>query len=234
MHTRMIAIARFGVLAVVGVAAAAVALPRLTATHAAPVPSAYRRARPAGRERGPAPRQLHVPPPQRKLKPVPRSRPTTCRSLRRLAAAAPDPARARSARVAAARARAPGAAHQAPRALPSARRDVRKHPCPPAPSRATAHAASGLAPARLLRAGPLAGSAGDAYVDDAAPLLRSARSRARPAGLAAPAACQQQPTDVHARHGGMLGPQAVPSPRLLASRTSWAAPRRPADSTAPG
>ena len=66
MQMRMVTIARFGMLAIVGVASAAVALPHLLATgHAAPAAAAAVPVVPVGVEDVPT-RQLHVPPPQRK------------------------------------------------------------------------------------------------------------------------------------------------------------------------
>ena len=63
------AVARFGMLAVVGIASAAVALPHLLATgHAAPAAGVPLPVLPVGLKDMPT-RQLHVPPPKKRLQP---------------------------------------------------------------------------------------------------------------------------------------------------------------------
>ncbi|MDX6618277.1 MAG: hypothetical protein QOK36_663, partial [Gaiellales bacterium] len=61
----MVAVARIGVLAVAGIAAAAVAIPHLVSASTAPVPPSGTPIVPVGVHEMPT-RQLHVPPPQRR------------------------------------------------------------------------------------------------------------------------------------------------------------------------
>jgi cell wall-associated NlpC family hydrolase len=202
----MVAIARFGVLAIAGVGAALVALPHLVSAHSAP---AAPRSAPAVFD---VPtRQLHLPPPQR-----PKAVPALeADHLPKLAPYSLPPRlilRARAQPASVRRALERRVLHSAHLALsPAARRSVRHH-------RVAAGALTLLLHTPHLGAPLLVFSAKGRSLEVQATRMWMTRStlislghlpvRARPASL------RLQPvtssfTDVHARHGGMLGPQAV-------------------------
>ena len=168
-----------------------------------------------------------MPPPQRKrLNPVPRFE---ADHLPRLAPE-PDPPprlilRARVLPLSQQRAlerRVLGTKHLA--LSPSARRDVRKHRVLPRCARtAAAHAAPGLAAARLLARGrSLEVQATRMWMTQRTLVALSALPpRARPASLRL-RPVSNNTTDVHARHGGVLGPQAVAlAKRYLGTPYLW-------------
>ena len=207
----MVAIARFGMLAVVGVASAAVALPHLLATgHAAPVPPAGLPVVPVGHIQS---RQLHVPPPQRK-----RPQPSNVLEIDHLPKLAPYslPPRLKLR----ARAHAPAGRRMLERRVlhsphlalsPTARRAVSHHRVAPGALALLLHTPHLGSPLLVF-------SARGRSLEVQATRMWMTRSTLVSLGrlpvTARPASLRLQPvtnafTDVHARHGGMLGPQAV-------------------------
>ena len=216
MQMRMVTIARFGLFAIAGVASAAVALPHVLASgHAAPVaPVAHLAAPvvPVGVEDVPT-RHLHAPPPQRKkLRPagaleidhLPKLAPYSLPPRLKLRARAHAPAgrRALERRV----------LHSSHLALsPAAKRAVRHH-------RVASGALALLLHTPHLGSPLLVFSARGRSLEIQATRMWMTRSTLISLGklpaTARPASLRLQPvtssyTDVHARHGGMLGPQAV-------------------------
>jgi cell wall-associated NlpC family hydrolase len=207
----MVAIARFGVLAIAGVGAALVALPHLVSAHSAPAaPQLAVPALPVVVGDVPT-RRLHMPPPQRP-KPVPA---LEADHLPKLAPYSLPPRlilRARAQPAAGRRALERRVLHSSHLALsPAARRAVRHHRVAPGALTLLLHTPHLGAPLLVF-------SAKGRSLEVQATRMWMTRStlislgrlpvRARPASL------RLQPvtnsfTDVHARHGGMLGPQAV-------------------------
>jgi cell wall-associated NlpC family hydrolase len=203
-------IARLGVLAVAGVGAALVALPHLVAAEPVPLPRPASPALPTRIQDRPT-RVLHVPPQLRRPEPVPALESDHLPKLApyslppRLilrARAERGPRRELERRV----------LHSGHLALsPTARRAVRAHRVAPGALRLLLHTPHLGAPLLVF-------SAKGRSLEVQATRMWMTRStlisldrlplRARPASL------RLQPvtssfTDVHARHGGMLGPQAV-------------------------
>ena len=216
MQGRMVTIVRFGMLAVAGVASAAVALPHMLATgHAAPVAHVALPVVPvipAGVEDTPV-RQLHAPPPQRKkpqpagaleIDHLPKLAPYSLPPRLRLRARAHAPAgrRALERRV----------LHSAHLALsPAAQRAVSGHHVAPGALALLLHTPHLGSPLLVF-------SARGRSLEVQATRMWMTRSTLISLGKlppsARPASLRLQPvtsasTDVHARHGGMLGPQAV-------------------------
>jgi cell wall-associated NlpC family hydrolase len=215
MQMGMVTIARFGMLAVVGVASAAVALPHLLATgNAAPLPQAALAPVPVlpGAEDLPA-RQLHLPPPQRKR--PQRSNALETDHLPRLAPYSLPPRlvlRARAHAPAGRRALERRVLHSAHLALsPGARRAVSHHRVAPGALALLLHTPHLGSPLLVF-------SAKGRSLQVQATRMWMTRSTLVALGklpaTARPASLRLKPvtvstTDVHARHGGMLGPQAV-------------------------
>jgi cell wall-associated NlpC family hydrolase len=208
----MVAIARIGVLAVAGIAAAAVAIPHLVSASTAPGPVAP--LVPVAVHELPT-RQLHIPPPQRRK---PKPKPALALEIDHLPKLAPyslpprlmlraraHPAGSRSAlerRV----------LHSSHLALsPLARRAVKHHKVAPGALTLLLHTPHLGAPLLVF-------SAKGRSLEVQATRMWMTRStlvalshlavRARPASLRLHPVTSSS-TDVHARHGGMLGPQAV-------------------------
>ena len=216
MQMRMVTIARFGLFAIAGVASAAVALPHVLASgHAAPVAPVAHLAVPVvpvGVEDVPT-RHLHAPPPQRKkLQPagaleidhLPKLAPYSLPPRLKLRARAHAPAgrRALERRV----------LHSSHLALsPAAKRAVRHHRVAPGALALLLHTPHLGSPLLVF-------SARGRSLEIQATRMWMTRSTLISLGklpaTARPASLRLQPvtssyTDVHARHGGMLGPQAV-------------------------
>jgi cell wall-associated NlpC family hydrolase len=214
MQVRMVIIARFGMLAIAGVASAAVALPHMLATgHAAPV--AHMAVPvvpvvPVGVEDTPV-RQLHAPPPQRKkpsaaleIDHLPKLAPYSLPPRLKLRARAHAPAgrRALERRV----------LHSSHLALsPAAKRAVTHHLVAPGALALLLHTPHLGSPLLVF-------SARGRSLEIQATRMWMTRSTLISLGklppVARPASLRLKPvtsssTDVHARHGGMLGPQAV-------------------------
>jgi cell wall-associated NlpC family hydrolase len=214
MQVRMVIIARFGMLAIAGVASAAVALPHMLATgHAAPV--AHMAVPvvpvvPVGVEDTPV-RQLHAPPPQRKkasaaleIDHLPKLAPYSLPPRLKLRARAHAPAgrRALERRV----------LHSSHLALsPAAKRAVTHHLVAPGALALLLHTPHLGSPLLVF-------SARGRSLEIQATRMWMTRSTLVSLGklpaVARPASLRLKPvtsssTDVHARHGGMLGPQAV-------------------------
>jgi cell wall-associated NlpC family hydrolase len=213
MHVVMVAIARFGVLAVVGVAAAVVVLPRLVAAQPAPVPHLGGQALAVGGQEIPS-RQLHVPPPERRrLKPklpaleadhLPKLAPYSLppRLMLRARAQPNAPKRALERRVL-------RSSHLA--LSPAARRAVRQHKV--APGALTLLLSTPRLGSPLLvfsaRGRSLEVQATRMWMTRRTLIALSARpARGRPASLRL-RTVSNNAADMRARHGGMLGPQAV-------------------------
>jgi cell wall-associated NlpC family hydrolase len=213
----MVAIARIGMLAVVGVASAAVALPHLLATgHAAPAaaaPLAGVPGVPVGVEHAPT-RQLHVPPPQRKRL----QQPSNALEIDHLPKLAPYSLPPRL--TLRARAHAPAGRRALERRVlrsshlalsPAARRAVSHHRVAPGALALLLHTPHLGSPLLVFsaRGRSLQIQATRMWMTKSTLIsLGKLPAAARPASL------RLQPmtnasTDVHARHGGMLGPQAV-------------------------
>jgi cell wall-associated NlpC family hydrolase len=213
MQGEMEAIVRFGVLAVVGAASAVVALPHLmtaSASHSAqPVV-------PIGVEDVPV-RQLHVPPPQRKrLKPEPAvALVLEADHLPKLAPYSLPPRL-----VLRARPHAPAGKHALERRVlhsshlalsPSARTSVSKHRVAPGALALLLHTPHLGSPLLVFSA------KGRSLEVQATRMWMTRRTLISLSALSArgrPASLRLKPvnnasTDVRARHGGMLGPQAV-------------------------
>ena len=216
MQMRMVTIARFGLFAIAGVASAAVALPHVLASgHAAPAAPVAHLAVPVvpvGVEDVPT-RHLHAPPPQRKkLRPagaleidhLPKLAPYSLPPRLKLRARAHAPAgrRALERRV----------LHSSHLALsPAAKRAVRHHRVAPGALALLLHTPHLGSPLLVF-------SARGRSLEIQATRMWMTRSTLISLGklpaTARPASLRLQPvtssyTDVHARHGGMLGPQAV-------------------------
>jgi cell wall-associated NlpC family hydrolase len=213
MQVEMEAIVRFGVLAVVGAASAVVALPHLmtaSASHSAqPV-------LPIGVEDVPV-RQLHVPPPQRKrLKPKPAA--ALVLEADHLPKLAPYSLPPRL--VLRARPHAPAGKHALERRVlhsshlalsPSARTSVSKHRVAPGALALLLHTPHLGSPLLVFSA------KGRSLEVQATRMWMTRRTLISLSALSArgrPASLRLKPvnnasTDVRARHGGMLGPQAV-------------------------
>jgi cell wall-associated NlpC family hydrolase len=213
MLSGMVAIARIGVLAIVGAAAAAVALPHLvSAQPAAPAPQPIGPGVPVGIDDVPT-RQLHPPSPHRiVVKPpvaleadhLPKLAPYSLppRLILRAHAQPGAPKRALERRVL----RSPHLALS-----PTARRSVRQHKVAPGALTLLLHTPRLGSPLLVFsaRGRSLEVQATRMWMTrktlialDALPL------RGRPASLRLRPVSNDS-TDVHARHGGMLGPQAV-------------------------
>jgi cell wall-associated NlpC family hydrolase len=214
MQVRMEAIVRIGMLAVAGAASAAVALPHLLATgHAAPMPHAAVPVVPVVRFDDVATRRLHVPPPQRtrlqqpaalEIDHLPKLNPYSLPPRLRLRA----------------RAYAPAGRHALERSVlhsshlalsPAARRAVTHHRVAPGALALLLHTPHLGSPLLVF-------SARGRLLEVQATRMWMTRSTLVSLGklpvTARPASLRLQPvtnsfTDVHARHGGMLGPQAV-------------------------
>ena len=214
MQNAMVTIARFGVLAVVAVAAAAVALPHLVAAQPTPVPLPAGPGAPAGIEQLPT-RLVHAPPPQRR-KPKPKIVPAfETDHLPKLAPYSLPPRiilRAHAQRNAPKRALERRVLHSAHLALsPNALRAVRQHKVAPGALTLLLHTPHLGSPLLVF-------SAEGRTLEVQATRMWMTRSTLVSLGKlsakARPAALRLQPvtnasTDVRARHGGMLGPQAV-------------------------
>jgi cell wall-associated NlpC family hydrolase len=208
----MVAVARIGVLAVAGIAAAAVAIPHLVSASTAPVPPSGTPIVPVGVHEMPT-RQLHVPPPQRR-----RPRPKLALEADHLPKLAPYSLpprlilRSRAVPDGSRRALERRVLHSPHLALsPVARRAVERHAV-------AAGALTLLLHTPHLGAPLLVFTAKGRSLEVQATRMWMTRSTLvalgrLPAG-ARPASLRLRPvtnasTDVHARHGGMLGPQAV-------------------------
>jgi cell wall-associated NlpC family hydrolase len=210
----MLTVARLGALAVLGVASAAVAIPHLlTTTHAAaPVPRVAVPVVPAVIDGGPT-RQLHVPPPQIRrrrhqsalaIDPLPRLAPYSLppRLMLRARAHAPAGRRVLERRV----------LHSPHLALsPSAKRAVGRHRVAPGALALLLHTPHLGSPLLVF-------SASGRSLEVQATRMWMTRSTlialGRLPARGRPASLRLRPvnsafTDVHASHGGMLGPQAV-------------------------
>jgi cell wall-associated NlpC family hydrolase len=215
MHSRMVAIARLSLLAAVGVAVAALALPHLVNAQSAPVAHAALPALPTGVWEAPL-RPLLAPPVLRKpTKPKPKPELLAADHLPKLAPWSLPPRlilRARSVPASQRRALERRVLHSAHLALsPAARRAVRGH-----------HVAAGAL--ALLLHTPRLGAPLLVFSADGRSLqvqatrmwmtrktliaLNALPVRSRPAALRLRPVSSAS-TDVRARHGGMLGPQAV-------------------------
>jgi cell wall-associated NlpC family hydrolase len=214
MQMRMEAIVRFGMLAVAGVASAAVALPHLLATgHAAPAPHAALPLLPVARIDDVPVRQLHVPPPQRKR--LRRSNELEIDHLPKLAPYSLPPRlmlRARAHAPAGRRALERRVLRSSHLALsPAARRAVSHHRVAPGALALLLHTPHLGAPLLVF-------SARGRSLEVQATRMWMTRSTLVSLGklpaTARPASLRLQPVtnafaDVRASHGGMLGPQAV-------------------------
>jgi cell wall-associated NlpC family hydrolase len=212
----MVTLARFGAVAVAGVAAAAVALPHLVAASTAPVPHGVTPVMPVGVTDIPT-RQLHLPPPlTRKVKPKPK--PSLALEVDHLPTLAPYSLpprlilRARAAPAGQRRALERRVLHSPHLALsPVARRAVQHHEVAPGALTLLLHTPHLGAPLLVF-------SARGRSLEVQATRMWMTRStlislgklpvRARPASLRLHPV-NADSADVHARHGGMLGPQAV-------------------------
>jgi cell wall-associated NlpC family hydrolase len=208
----MVAIARIGVLAVAGIAAAAVAIPHLVSASTPPV--SVTPLVPVSVHELPA-RQLHVPPPQRrKDKPKP-ALALEADHLPKLAPYSLPPRlilRARTQPAGSRRALERRVLHSSHLALsPLARRAVKRHEVAPGALTLLLHTPHLGAPLLVF-------SAKGRSREVQATRMWMTRStlvalnrlplRARPASLRLHPV-NNASTDVHAQHGGMLGPQAV-------------------------
>jgi cell wall-associated NlpC family hydrolase len=212
----MVAIARIGVLAVAGVAAAAIALPHLVAASPAPAPIPHTGGPLVPVGLGDAPtRRLHVPPPvQRVVKP----KPPLALEIDHLPKLAPYSLpphlilRARAGRPQQRRVLERRVLHSSHLALsPLARRAVKHH-------EVAAGALTLLLHTPHLGSPLLVFSAKGRSLEVQATRMWMTRStlvslgrlpaRARPASLRLRPVSSDS-ADVHARHGGMIGPQAV-------------------------
>jgi hypothetical protein len=212
MQDGMKAITCFGVLAVVAVGAALVALPHLVAAQPSPLPHLAGPGLPVGGEDVPT-RQLHVPPPQRRrLKPAPA---LEADHLPKLAPFSLPPRlvlRARAQASSSRQALERRVLHSAHLALsPHARRSVLRH-------RVAAGALALLLHTPHLGSPLLVFSARGRLLEVQATRMWMTRRTLVALGAlpvaGRPAALRLRPvsidsTDVRARHGGMLGPQAV-------------------------
>jgi cell wall-associated NlpC family hydrolase len=213
MHMGMVAIARFGMLAVVGVASAAVALPHLLATgHASPVPPTGLPIVPVGVKDIP-PRQLHVPPPQHKRPQL--SNALEIDHLPKLSPYSLPPKLMLKARAGAAvgrrvlERRVLQSSHLA--LSPAARRAVRHHRVAPGALALLLHTPHLGSPLLVFSAlgRSLEVQATRPWMTRTTLIaLSSLPARGRPAALRLRPVSSNS-TDVHAAHGGMLGPQAV-------------------------
>ena len=212
----MVAIARIGVLAVAGVAAAAIALPHLVAASPAPaqVPHAGGPLVPVGLGDTPT-RRLHMPPP---LQPVIKPKPPLALEIDHLPKLAPYSLpprlilRARAGDRQQRRALERRVLHSPHLALsPLARRAVKHH-------EVAAGALTLLLHTPHLGSPLLVFSASGRSLEVQATRMWMTRSTlvslGRLPSRARPASLRLRPvsvdfTDVHARHGGMIGPQAV-------------------------
>jgi cell wall-associated NlpC family hydrolase len=209
----MVAIARFGMLAVVGVASAAVALPRVMATgHAAPRPAVGLPVVPVGVDDAPT-RQLHVPPKQRK-----QPQPSNALEIDHLPRLAPYSLPPRL--MLRARAHAPAGRgalerrvlHSSHLALsPAARRSVSHHRVAPGALALLLHTPHLGSPLLVFsaRGRSLEIQATRMWMTRSTLIsLGKLPAKARPASLRL-RPVNSDSADVHASHGGMLGPQAV-------------------------
>ncbi|MDP9256510.1 MAG: C40 family peptidase [Actinomycetota bacterium] len=206
-------VARFGLLAVAAVASAAVALPHVLASgHAAPVVHLSLPVVPVGFGEVPA-RQLHVPPPQRKK--IQPAGELEIDHLPKLAPYSLPPRlklRARAHALAGRRVLERRVLHSSHLALsPAAKRAVRHHRVAPSALALLLHTPHLGSPLLVF-------SARGRSLEIQATRMWMTRSTlislGRLPATARPASLRLQPvtsssTDVHARHGGMLGPQAV-------------------------
>jgi cell wall-associated NlpC family hydrolase len=206
----MVAVARIGVLAVAGIAAAAIAMPHLVSAGTAPVPVAL----PKPPAMLPV-RRLHVPPPQRR---TPKPKPALALEVDHLPKLAPYSLpprlilRARAQAAGSRRALERRVMHSSHLALsPRALRAVSRH-------EVAAGALTLLLHTPHLGSPLLVFSAKGRSLEVQATRMWMTRSTlvalGRLPAAARPAALRLHPvtsssTDVHARHGGMLGPQAV-------------------------
>jgi cell wall-associated NlpC family hydrolase len=210
----MVAIARIGVLAVAGIAAAAVAIPHLVSASTAPVPVPVTPALPAGVGEMPV-RQLHLPPPQRRKTQAKPALALAVDHLPKLAPYSLPPRlvlRARAQPGGARRALERRVLHSPHLALsPVARRAVKHHKVAPGALTLLLHTPHLGAPLLVF-------SAKGRSLEVQATRMWMTRStlvalshlpaKARPASLRLHPV-NSASADVHARHGGMLGPQAV-------------------------
>jgi cell wall-associated NlpC family hydrolase len=210
----MVTIARFGMLAIAGVASAAVAMPHMLATgHAAPaahVAAVPVIPLPVGVEDTPV-RQLHAPPPQRKkastaleIDHLPKLAPYSLPPRLKLRARAHAPAGRRALER-----RVLRSSHLA--LSPAAKRAVTHHLVAPGALALLLHTPHLGSPLLVF-------SARGRSLEIQATRMWMTRSTLISLGklpaTARPASLRLKPvtsssTDVHARHGGMLGPQAV-------------------------
>jgi cell wall-associated NlpC family hydrolase len=214
MQNGMVSIARFGVLAVVAVAAAAVALPHLVAAQPTPVPLPAGPASPTGIEQLPT-RLVHAPPPQRR-KPKPKIVPALeSDHLPKLAPYSLPPRivlRAHAQPNAPKRALERRVLHSSHLALsPRALRAVRRHKVAPGALTLLLHTPHLGSPLLVFSA---KGRSLEVQATRMWMTKSTLISLARLPAKARPAALRLRPvtsnsTDVRARHGGMLGPQAV-------------------------
>jgi cell wall-associated NlpC family hydrolase len=210
----MVAIARIGVLAVAGVAAAAVAIPHLVSASTAPLPVALTPAAHAPFRELPV-RALHVPPPSRR-KAGPR--PALALEVDHLPKLAPYSLpprlilRARAQPAASRRALERRVLHNPHLALsPVARRTVARHKVAPGALTLLLHTPHLGSPLLVFsaRGRSLEVQATRMWMTRSTLIaLSSLPVRERPASLRLHPVTSAS-TDVHARHGGMLGPQAV-------------------------
>ncbi len=210
----MLTVARLGVLAVLGVASAAVAIPHLLATGhaAAPVPHVALPAVPPAIDAGPT-RQLHVPPPH-----VRRRRHKSALEIDHLPRLAPYSLpprlmlRARAHAPAARRALERRVLHSPHLALsPSAKRAVGGHRVAPGALALLLHTPHLGSPLLVFsaRGRSLEVQATRMWMTRSTLIaLGRLPARGRPASLRLRPVTNSF-TDVHASHGGMLGPQAV-------------------------
>jgi cell wall-associated NlpC family hydrolase len=220
MQVKMVIVARFGMLAIAAIATAAVAVPHMLATgNAAPVTHAAVAAvplLPVGVGDTPV-RLLHVPPPRlKKPKPAPQqSDALEIDHLPKLAPYSLPPRlklRARAHAPVSRRALERRVLHSSHLALsPAAKRDVRHHLVAPGALALLLHTPHLGSPLLVF-------SARGRSVEVQATRMWMTRSTLISLGnlstAARPTSLRLQPvtsssTDVHARHGGMLGPQAV-------------------------
>jgi cell wall-associated NlpC family hydrolase len=214
MHGEMEAIVRFGMFAVAGVASAAVALPHVLSTgHAAPLPQPALPALPVRAIEVPA-RQLHVPPPHHKRRPRP-ALALEADHLPKLAPYSLPPRlilRARAMPATQRRALERRVLHSSHLALsPVARRAVRRHKVAAGALTLLLHTPRLGAPLLVFsaRGRSLEVQATRMWMTRSTLIsLRKLPARTRPASLRLRPVTNAS-TDVRARHGGMLGPQAV-------------------------
>ena len=209
----MVAIARLGVLAVAGVAAAAVAIPHLVSASTAPLPVALT---PAAHAPQALPvRVLHVPPPSRRQA---RPRPALALEVDHLPKLAPYSLpprlilRARAQPTASRRPLERRVLHDPHLALsPDARRAVARHRVAPGALTLLLHTPRLGSPLLVFaaRGRALEVQATRMWMTRSTLIaLSRLPARERPASLRLHPVTSAS-TDVHARHGGMLGPQAV-------------------------